>query len=303
MRSRRRFTRRFLRGFAFVFAAAAIGTVGRSAVWIWLGPAENSAGLLPRRLGGALVICGGAGVPEAARRQFLEFAGGARARVIVIPTASDDADSAPGEFLEQWTRRGVRNVQILHARDRRQADDPVFSRDLDRATGVWIVGGRQSRLAAAYSGTEVERRLQALYKRGGVIGGSSAGAAAMSRTMVLGGIGEAVEGRGIDLLPNAVIDQHFLKRDRMGRLQTLMSRHPELIGFGVDERTALIVHGGRLSVVGESYVVVCLPGAADRPARFEFLKQGDEADLQSLSTNSPRIVSASDLDTFTLDND
>jgi len=101
---------------------------------------------------------------------------------------------------------------VLHTRSRDKANTTEFVAPLRHATAVWFEGGQQSRLAAAYVGTEVERELYAMSDRGGVIGGTSAGAAIMSRVMVEGGNPEPRMGTGLDLLPGTIVDQHFLVR-------------------------------------------------------------------------------------------
>jgi cyanophycinase len=249
--------------------------------------------------GGSLVISGGGRLPDEVRDRFLELAGGSDARIVLIPTARslayDDAD--PEQDLEPWTSQGVASVRLLHTRSRATANDPTFASSLVDATGVWIGGGSQSRLSEAYAETEVERQLKALLDRGGVIGGSSAGAAIMTRVMIASGRTDPVEGRGFDFLQGAVVDQHFLKRNRIKRLTKLLERHPDLIGFGIDEETALVVgvRDQQISVVGDSYVVACLPASNGRPARFEILKEGDQTDLAALRKSEPSVVPTIDL--------
>lgn len=250
-----------------------------------------------RRGGGALVICGGGRLPDEVFNRFVELAGGRQAKIVVIPTAHAAADGPNAmRYLDNWKGRGVASVELLHTRSRPKANDPAFIKPLTEATGVWLAGGKQTWLAEVYAGTAVEQELKALLKRGGVIGGSSAGAAAMTRVMIAGGRTEVTEGRGLDLLPGSVVDQHFMKRNRAGRLLDVLTRHPGLVGFGIDERTALIVRGNRLSVLGESYVMACLPGATGRAPRIELLKQGDETDMASLNGPSAIITSAMGFD-------
>ncbi len=282
--------------------AAGLGLVGRLAFEL---TALNAApapptGALPRpRSGGALVINGGGKLTEEVRDRFLELAGGPDARIVLIPTArSVSADATdPEKDLEPWKARGIASVRLLHTRSRATADDPDFAGPLAEATGVWIGGGSQTRLSEAYAGTEVERQLKLLLDRGGVVGGSSAGAAIMTRVMIASGRKDPIEGRGFDFLPGAVVDQHFLKRNRIGRLTKLLERHPDLIGFGIDEQTALVVgvRDLRISVVGDSYVVACLPASKERPARYQVLKQGDETDLAALRTLEPSVIPSIDL--------
>ncbi len=239
--------------------------------------------LRPAGINGALVLCGGGKVPDAARARFIELAGGEKARLVVIPTADAAADREDaGRWLAPWRALKPASAVVLHARSRQQADDPKFLAPLREATGVWFGGGDQSRLAAAYVGTGFEKELHALLKRGGVVGGNSAGAAALSRLMIAGGNPEARTAQGFDLLPGAVIDQHFLKRDRKPRLLGVLAKHPGLVGFGIDEGTALVVRGRSLRVLGDSTVTVCLGASKARPVRTIELKPGAAADLTQL---------------------
>jgi cyanophycinase len=237
----------------------------------------------PEGIDGALVIVGGGKTPAAVTERFLQLAGGEKAHIVYIPTASERADTETAEMLlAPWKARKPASAALLHTRSRRTADDPDFCAPLKKATGVWIGGGKQSRLAEAYVGTAVEKELYALLKRGGVIGGTSSGAAVMSKLMIASGNPKAITAQGFDLLPGAVIDQHFLKRDRKERLLGVLKDHPGHVGLGIDENTALVVQGRTLEVVGDSTVMVCLPASAVRPVRTYELKARDVADLTAL---------------------
>jgi cyanophycinase len=250
--------------------------------------------------GGTLVICGGGTTPPAVRDRFLELAGGSRARIVVIPTAHRIADTpAVNTVLDSWKARRVASVQCLHTRSRLVADDPAFVQPLTAATGVWLSGGLQSSLTAVYLGTEVERQLKALLERGGVIGGTSAGAAVMTRVMITQGKTTAELGKGFDFLPGAVIDQHFLRRNRLERLLSVVGDHPKLVGLGIDERTALVVNirSRVATVIGDSYVVACTAGPVDERARLQILRPGDEVNLTRLQEEEdPSLAIAAPLD-------
>jgi cyanophycinase len=241
---------------------------------------------------GALVICGGGSIPDSVRKQFVDLAGGPEARIVVIPTAHAVADrpNAAEVVLAPWKQFGVRSLTVFHTRSRAQADDDEFLRPLIEATGVWFGGGIQANLIAVYRGTAVEAQLAELLKRGGVIGGTSAGAAVMTRVMIASGRNEAKLAEGFDFLPGSVVDQHFLKRNRYKRLMGVLSKNPTLLGFGIDEQTALVVRGRRLDVVGNSYVVACQAAAGDMGPRTDFLKNGDQADLDSLRGPRPLVL-------------
>jgi cyanophycinase len=144
-------------------------------------------------------------------------------------------------------------------------------------------GGDQTRLAEAYLGTAVEAELRKLLARGGVIGGTSAGAAIMSRLMIAGGNPKPKLGQGLGLIPNVIIDQHFTERKRAPRLRDALASNPGWAGIGIDEATALVVRGRTIRVVGAGTATVCLAKSALRPERKDVLKAGAEIDLIALS--------------------
>jgi cyanophycinase len=218
-------------------------------------------------------------LPDAVRDKFIELAGGEKARLVIIPTASgDDTVSEDAqEVAAIWNARKPASIAILHTRDRAEADDPHFVEPIKHATGVWITGGRQSQIAAAYSGTLVEKELHALLDRGGVVGGTSAGAACQSRVMIVRG--KVHDTPGLGLIPGAIVDQHFLARDRKARLLDALALHPELFGAGIDEGTALIVQGRNLRCLGASTVTICQAASAGHPAKDVVLTSGEAFDL------------------------
>ena len=237
---------------------------------------------------GSLVIVGGGGLPDAVRDRFLERAGGKDARLVIIPTASNKADTPQLLKTPAYFRAAGVAVTVLHARSRAEADDPAFVKPLTEATAVWLTGGIQSRLIDTYRGTAVERELQNLLARGGVIGGTSAGAAVMTQVMILGsqttaGKMTAVVGTGFGFLKGVVVDQHFLTRHRLERLLGVLAQHPQYPGLGIDEQTAIVVHGAALTVLGNSTVSVCLPPLAGQAPPVRVLKAGEKLDLATLA--------------------
>jgi cyanophycinase len=225
-------------------------------------PAAQAADLPPGSRPGALVIVGGGGLPAPIRDCFLELAGGKLARLVVIPTASARFEkTGVSRSYNFWKSQDVASVVLMHAHRHEEADRPEFVRPLAEATGVWLTGGDQSRLAAVYHGTAVERELMRLLARGGVVGGTSAGASIMSSVMITGGNPSARVGEGFGLLPGVVIDQHFSQRNRLDRLLGVLAGHPDYTGLGIDENTAVVIQGHSLRVLGEQTVRVCPPRA------------------------------------------
>jgi cyanophycinase len=205
-------------------------------------------------ISGTLFICGGGKVPDAALARFVTQAGGANAQIVVITTASETADTEQVETrLEFWRKTPMAELTILHTRSREVADDPKFCEPLTTATGVWFIGGHQQRITEAYLGTRTEKAIKGVLKRGGVVGGTSAGAAIMSPVMIIGAVGAQPEtGRGFGFLEGTIVDQHFVKRRRENRLLTVLNSYPKLVGLGIDENTVLVVQGRTLSVISDA---------------------------------------------------
>ncbi len=235
-------------------------------------------------ISGTLLICGGGNLPDVIFDQFLEHAGGSQSRLVVIPTARVKSEQVPDSdrIYAEWRDRGVESVSVLHTLSREQANSNAFVEPLRQATGVWIGGGSQSHLASIYLGTAVEHELYALLARGGVIGGTSAGAAIQSRIMIARGNPDAETEVGFDLLPGSVIDQHFLARNRKQRLARVVQENPGLIGFGIDEETALLIAGKHIQVLGESTVTILFATFETQPAQEIELQTGAVTDLITL---------------------
>ena len=162
------------------------------------------------------------------------------------------------------------------------------------ARGVWFPGGRQWRLADAYLGTKVHDELWALLGRGGVIGGSSAGAPLQGSYLARGDtatntvmMGDHEVGLGF--LRNVAIDQHLLRRNRQFDLLEVITAHPELLGIGLDENTGIIVQGDEFEVIGASYVVIYdAERQLDSGGQFYFLAPGDRYNLKAREAARPR---------------
>lgn len=258
-------------------------------LWVALLASSLQAVCVPARAAepaGTLIICGGGALPEPILARFVELAGNKEARLVLIPTASARADE-PGSdrWTTAWQDFPVASLDILHTRSRELADESEFSRVLTTATGVWISGGSQSRLADAYAGTLVEKRIRQLLARGGVVGGSSAGAAIMSKTMIASGNPRPVIRKGLGLMADVIIDQHFSQRNRRPRLEHALMTHRELIGMGIDESTAVEVRGRKALVLGKNSVFFLVPSnakdaASNAKPRSDQLRQPERYDLK-----------------------
>lgn len=238
----------------------------------------------PAGIKGSLVIAGGGKLPEVITQKFVELGGGKETRLVIVPTAGTAVDDEKNHdsILEPWRELEVESVTLLHTRDRSTANSEEFLKPLVDATAVWFTGGSQSQIAEAYVGTQFEMELAGLLKRGGVVGGSSAGAATQSRLMIASGNPVPELKLGFDLLPGAVIDQHFLKRKRQPRLIKALIDHPGHFGLGIAEGTAVVVRGRSIQILGESTATVVLSAGADRPLQEFSLKSGGRADLTAL---------------------
>jgi cyanophycinase len=275
---------------ALTLAACASGRPAQPATSAADASGSVRAGATTGPARGALVIAGGGRLDTEVMGRFIELAGGRDARIVILPgAATDDTFPADWSGYRVFRDAGVREVAVLHTRDRAVADSDAFVRPLRTATGVWIPGGRQWRLVDAYLGTRTLRELHALLGRGGVIGGSSAGASIQASYMVRG----AVEGNtvmmapgyeeGFGFLRDAAIDQHLLARGREDDMLAVIARHPQLLGIGIDEGTAIVVTGDRAEVVGRGSVAfynVADPGELP----YYFLRRGAVFDLGARTT-------------------
>jgi cyanophycinase len=238
----------------------------------------------PVPLRGTLVIVGGGEMPASVIEAFVKSAGGAKGSLVVVPTASTYADKEPEKStIDLWQKRGMGRVSVLHSRSREKANEAEFVKPLKEATAVWLGGGDQKRLTDAYKNTLVEKEMHQLLQRGGTIGGTSAGAAVMSRLMITGGKAPAQIGEGFGFLPGGVVDQHFLKRDRVDRLLDVLHRHPGWFGLGIDEGTAAIVQGRTITIAGTSMAMLCQRSTPDVPTSCRVLHAGDKIDLIDIS--------------------
>ncbi len=191
-------------------------------------------------------------------KRFVKLAGGRKSRIVVIPTASSYAEEVFEAYRDVFTRLRGGETTCVHPLTRRDADDPSMVGAIDEATGVFLSGGSQVKLAQNVVGTPVGDAILRAYARGAVVAGTSAGASIMSRYMIsLGEEGITPRQRssqisaGLDLVADVIIDQHFDQRGRYGRLMSMVAASPNLLGMGIDENTAAEVRNETaMSVIG-----------------------------------------------------
>lgn len=260
----------------------------------------------PAQSKGHLVIVGGVQTKEIVAK-FVELAGGENARIIVIPNAGSNPVYWSEVQVKEFNELGAKSDYLLFTKETADADSNL--KKMDWANAVFFLGGDQSDLTRDMLGTRLLQKVFEIYYRGGVVGGSSAGAAVMSEVMITGNEllnkdsssafisiqkGNIETAKGFGFIKSAIIDQHFLKRKRHNRLITLMCEHPDLLGIAIDESTAIIVNPDEtFEVLGNNQVLIYDPtesknirqdkrgnlGITDM--KMHLLISGDKFDLKS----------------------
>jgi cyanophycinase len=221
---------------------------------------------------GTLVIQGGGdaagtGIYET----FINLAGGVNAKIFIVPTAGGNRDNAgnikiykEAEVIAPWKKLGLTDVHMLHTADPKEADTEAFAAPLRQAKAVWFVGGRQWNIVDSYAKTVTEREFHKVLERGGVIGGSSAGASIQGDYLVRGAVStpnlvmapEPEHQNGFAFLRKVGIDQHINTRNRWDDIIPLIKQRPDLLGIGISEGTAIVVTGDRFQVIGKWKVAI-----------------------------------------------
>ncbi len=215
---------------------------------------------------GQLVIIGGAEDKEGdciILREFVRRAGGTQARIVVMTVATGLPEEVGRTYTGVFERLGVEDVRIVDTAHQEDASDPRALEAIEKATGVFFTGGDQARITSLLKDTELDAIIHRRYAEGIVVGGTSAGAAMMPDVMIVEGDSETnprleivTMGPGMGFLPGVVIDQHFLQRGRLGRLLSAVTQQPVVLGFGIDENTAVVVNNNQFEVIGEGAVTI-----------------------------------------------
>jgi cyanophycinase len=221
---------------------------------------------------GTLVIVGGGNLNGSGiNEKFIQLAGGPEKNFVIVPTAGGNRN-AQGQLItyteEQviapWVKLGLKHVRMLHTHDPKVADTEEFARVLRTADAVWFNGGRQWNIVDSYANTLTYREFHKVLERGGVIGGSSAGATIQGEYLVRGDTSgpnvmmtaEPTHQEAFRFLRRVAIDQHINTRNRWDDLVPVIQKYPKLLGIGLSEATAIIVTGDRFEVMGAWKVAV-----------------------------------------------
>lgn len=267
-----------------IVAALAISSIWSCAT---LGGRAASTKVGPPR--GSLMVVGGGALGSEIYGRFIQLAGGADSLIVVVPTAGgspaytqDDPSAIP------FRAEGARNVIVLHTTDRAVANSDSFVAPLKRAGGVWFPGGRHYRLVDSYAGTKAESLFHDVLARGGIIGGTSAGASIQGSFMVRGApsnnnliMAHPDYLKGFGFLRGVAVDQHVVARQRLPDLaDSIIPRWPDLLGISEDEGTAWLIQGDAAEIIGRSKAFVYNGRDPNDPGKpFLTLWPGDRYDL------------------------
>jgi cyanophycinase len=241
---------------------------------------------VPEVPSGTLVIVGGGSMPADVTQKFIEAGGGVDGHFVVLPISNPDPiRNDGGGFLRQ---RGCKDVTGVVFREQKDLEDPKTLEIFKKATGIWFGGGRQWNFVDAYEGTKIPELMWDVLRRGGVIGGSSAGATIQGDYLVRGApagpnimMCEGYE-KSMGFLPGVAIDQHFTQRNRFKDMTALVNTYPQFLGIALDEATAVVVKGHVADVMGNGtahFYDRRKPVVEGQPD-YEALKAGGKYDLK-----------------------
>jgi cyanophycinase len=256
----------------------------------------------PRR--GCLILIGGGEDrnPDGPRVILREVARHVRGGKLVLATvASHRPEGYFTEYQKAFADLGLGELVELYVEERSRAGDREKLSVLDDAAGVFFSGGDQLRITSQIGDTGIEAKVRALYERGGLVAGTSAGASVMSDMMLIKGtskithrIGDLHMAPGMGLIRDVIIDQHFAERGRFGRLIGAVAHNPRILGLGIDENTAALLEGDLLRVIGSGAVYVV--DGSD----ISYSNIAEARPEQALSMHNMRVHVLSDDDGFNL---
>ncbi|HSK11581.1 MAG TPA: cyanophycinase, partial [Phnomibacter sp.] len=222
-------------------------------------------------VGPRIILAGGGTLPDTIWKRFVQMSGGENARILVIPTARQSDSGYKAIYNNEFKtlkKLGVRSVEMLHAPNRSMANTDSFFQKLENCDGVWIAGGYPCLLTESYTNTSFNDALKKWVSKGGVLGGTSAGASVIGeiipRTI---GCREKMSQNsytGFKIIPKTIIDQHFITRGREYTLIEIQKKLSDHLGIGIDEGTALVINDNLCEVIGISKVILFWPKTIDK---------------------------------------
>lgn len=223
-------------------------------------------------------------------RRILQEMKGVDSRVEVITTASEIPDEVGENYLHAFAKLGCKNIGIMHIRNRKDAAETAYLERIKMADGVMFTGGDQIRLSRTFLGTQFLDTLHDRYfNEEFVIAGTSAGAMAMSKTMIYGGSssnallkGAVKITEGLSFINNVIIDTHFVTRGRFGRLAEAIAEHPGCIGVGLGEDTGVLIReGNKMETIGSGLVII-FDGHHIRHSTITDIEDGEPLSIENM---------------------
>jgi len=232
-------------------------------------------------------------IEEGILSRVVKESGGTDALIVIIPTASSIPKEVGENYQNAFRKLGCSNIQVMDIRERSQSEDPTFINLVKRANCIMFSGGNQSNIIKIIGGSTMHEILLERYQNEPlVIAGTSAGAMCMSYEMITGGSsteafikGAVGMGKGMNFISHLVIDSHFIRRGRFGRLAEAVAKFPKLVGIGLAEDTGLVIkHGDTIEVIGSGMVIIFDP----RKLKFNnqsIIEKGTPMSLTNLKTH------------------
>ncbi|MEO1430973.1 MAG: cyanophycinase [Cyanobacteria bacterium J06632_19] len=216
---------------------------------------------------GALLIIGGAEDKEGEceiLQEFVRYAGGIKARIVILTAATESPIEVGQKYTGLFEQFGAEDVRTIDTRSKEDANSFIALQNIEKATGIFFTGGDQEKIVDTIKDTDLDAAIHRRFAEGMIVAGTSAGAAIMPDMMIFDGDGQthprmeiAKMSPGMGFLPGVIIDQHFLQRGRIGRLiSALMQQQEAVLGFGIDENTAMLVTNNKIQVIGKGAVTI-----------------------------------------------
>ena len=233
-------------------------------------------------------------IDEGILYHVVKEAGGIDANIVIIPAASSIPVEVGENYIEAFTTLGCKNVTVLDIRSKEDAEKQVSIDLIKSANCIMFSGGNQSKITDKIGGTMIHDLLLDRYKNesGFVIAGTSAGAMVMANQMIAGGSateafvkGAVTMYKGLGLIPELIIDTHFIRRGRFGRQSEAVAKYPNLIGIGLAEDTGMIIKNGNDCTVIGSGMAIVFDGSRLTHNNEKILKEGTPMTMANLKVH------------------